>query len=143
MYDETVDIWSAGCIIYEIFVGETMFTARSQIGMLIQIWSLFPHLKQLATPENFVGFDLLPNNMGSGEMGQVEDNIASLPRGIKHILVEGTFTFPQERLTAANIQRILEHERYHLQDDLVRDEQDRRGGETDSERDSETDSDES
>lgn len=44
-YDFSVDIWSIGCIFYEISEGEVLFQAESEIGQIIEI------MKQCGTPK--------------------------------------------------------------------------------------------
>ena len=39
-YDYSSDLWSAGVIIYEMLVGQHMFVADSEIGMLGKIFQI-------------------------------------------------------------------------------------------------------
>lgn len=39
-YTKTIDLWSAGVIIYEMLTGSPMFKSNSELDMIIQILNL-------------------------------------------------------------------------------------------------------
>jgi len=39
-YDETIDVWAAGCVIAEMLLGKPLFECRNEIGVLNKIFEL-------------------------------------------------------------------------------------------------------
>jgi serine/threonine-protein kinase PRP4 len=35
-YNEAIDMWSVGCVLYELYTGKILFTGRDNNGMLFQ-----------------------------------------------------------------------------------------------------------
>merc|ERR1719471_1762333 len=40
-YDESVDIWAIGCVLYELITNQPLFPAHSQIETIIKIFQMF------------------------------------------------------------------------------------------------------
>ena len=60
-YTNAVDIWSLGCVIYELLVGTHLFTSRGQVSCYYHGKWPFPEdkLKGLPTPTDDIGISLL------------------------------------------------------------------------------------
>ena len=60
-YTNSVDIWSLGCVIYELLVGARLFVSEAQISLYYFGKCRFPEdrLKELALPITDVGISLL------------------------------------------------------------------------------------
>jgi len=60
-YTNAVDIWSLGCVIYELLVGTHLFTSWGQVSCYYHGKSPFPEdkLKGLPTPTDDVGISLI------------------------------------------------------------------------------------
>ena len=60
-YTQSIDLWSVGCIIFEMLTGEHLFKGNSEIDMLFKIFSFkgTPISTEISLPNiSFLGFEV-------------------------------------------------------------------------------------
>ncbi|EJW04030.1 CMGC/CDK/CDC2 protein kinase [Edhazardia aedis USNM 41457] len=99
-YAWSVDIWSVGCIFYEIITGEPLFSGDSEIDQLFKIF----RIKGTPTEDDWPNVTLLPNFQTNFQFIGKDNLIDILPKDdiFSDLILKLLVYNPIERLTAKN-----------------------------------------
>ena len=103
---EKVDIWSLGCIIFEIYTGVVLFKGDSELGQLFVIFRLLDTPSEATWPGISRAVNWRPNfPRWKGEKGRYRQNvIEQLPDWIDECL----WYDPKDRISASRLMRLID-----------------------------------
>lgn len=99
-YDQSVDIWSTGCVFAELFLGKPLFPGETDIDQLSKIFSV------LGSPneENWPGCTSLPNFLGfeNSQAISFKAIIQGIPNNVTELISEMLNLDPKKRISTEN-----------------------------------------
>lgn len=53
-YDSKIDIWSVGCVVFEMWTGERPWSEQDTVAVLLQVCIRFSRLSKMSSRSNFL-----------------------------------------------------------------------------------------